>query len=156
MANSEGFDRSLPTHLPWENDGYRPETSDARRDAAGQACGCSAWVPGCGRLAKTPRNKWSTVPTPFKVIRHVRPKLACMACESIFQAAALSRPYARGVAGPGLLAHVLVAKYCDHQRLYRQSRMYVRQGVPIERSTMVGWICQSEKLLDSLVAGRLH
>jgi transposase len=34
-------------------------------------------------------------------------------------------------AGPGLLAHVLVAKYCDHQPLYRQSRIYAREGVLI-------------------------
>ncbi|MDQ0045722.1 transposase, partial [Variovorax boronicumulans] len=39
-ANSEGFDRSLPAHLPRESHVYRPEASDARRDAAGQACGC--------------------------------------------------------------------------------------------------------------------
>ena len=54
------------------------------------------------------------VPGSFKVIRHVRPKLSCAGCERIVQAPAPSRPIERGLAGPGLLAHVLVAKYCDH------------------------------------------
>ena len=50
-----------------------------------------------------------------------------------------SRPIARGLPGPALLAHVMVAKYCDHLPLYRQSRIYARDGVNVERSTMVGW-----------------
>jgi transposase len=54
------------------------------------------------------------VPASFRVIRHVRPKLACGRCDTIVQAPAASRPIARGMAGSGLLAHVLVAKYCDH------------------------------------------
>ena len=45
----------------------------------------------------------------------VRPKLSCASCERIVRIPAPSRPIERGLAGPGLLAHVLVAKYCDHQ-----------------------------------------
>ncbi|GAC1538300.1 MAG: hypothetical protein NVS2B4_18370 [Ramlibacter sp.] len=121
-ANSEGFDRSLPAHLPRDSHVYRPEASDARRDAAGQACGCSACGGRLRQIGQDVSEQLEYVPSRFKVIRHVRPKFACVACESIFQAAAPSRPIARGVAGPGLLAHVLLAKYCDHQPLYRQSR----------------------------------
>jgi len=61
------------------------------------------------------------VPASFRVIRHVRPKLACGCCDAIVQAPAPSRPIERGIAGPGLLAHVLVAKFTDHLPLYRQS-----------------------------------
>src|SRR5258708_2748678 len=50
----------------------------------------------------------------FRVIRQVRPKLACACCDRIVQAEAPSRPIVRGVAGPGLLAHVLVSKFGDH------------------------------------------
>jgi transposase len=67
------------------------------------------------------------VPASFVVIRHVRPKLSCTNCDCIVQAEAPSRPIERGVAGPGLLAHVLVSKYCDHQPLYRQSEIYARR-----------------------------
>lgn len=115
-ANSEGFDRSLPAHLPRENHVYRSEASNARRDASGQACGCSACGGRLRQIGQDVSEQLEYVPSRFKVIRHVRPKLACMACESIFQAAAPSRPIARGVAGPGLLAHVLVAKYAITSR----------------------------------------
>ena len=46
------------------------------------------------------------------------------------------RPIARGLAGPGLLAHVLVSKYCDHLPLYRQCEIYARQGLELDRSTL--------------------
>lgn len=74
------------------------------------------------------------VPASFRVVRHVRPKLACSRCDRIVQSEAPSRPIARGLAGPGLLAHVLVAKYADHLPLYRQSEIYAREGVALERS----------------------
>ncbi|MCR6480858.1 IS66 family transposase [Variovorax sp. ZS18.2.2] len=151
-ANSEGFDRSLPAHLPREDKVYRPPASNARHDADAQACGCNACGGRLRQIGQDVSEQLEYVPSRFKVIRHVRPKLACVACESIFQAPAPSRPIARGVAGPGLLAHVMVSKYCDHQPLYRQSRIYAREGVEIVRSTMSGWIGQGERLLDPLVA----
>ena len=80
------------------------------------------------------------VPASFVVIRHVRPKLSCTKCDRIVQAAAPSRPIERGLAGPGLLAHVLVSKYADHLPLYRQSEIYARDGVELERSTLADWV----------------
>ena len=151
-ANSDGFDRRLSAHLPRDNRIYRPEASHGHRDAAGQACGCAACGGRLRQIGQDVSEQLEYVPSRFKVIRHVRPKLACVVCESIFQAAAPSRPIARGIAGPALLAHVLVSKYCDHQPLYRQSGIYAREGVQIERSTMAGWVGQSERLLDPLVA----
>jgi transposase len=53
------------------------------------------------------------VPASFRVIRHVHPKLACSCCDATVQAPAPSRPIERGIAGPGLPAHVLVAKFAD-------------------------------------------
>ena len=91
------------------------------------------------------------VPSRFKVIRHVRPKFACGGCQTIVQADAPSRPIARGLAGPGLLAHVLIAKYCDHQPLYRQSQIYAREGLDLDRSTLADWVGQSSALLRPLV-----
>jgi transposase len=64
------------------------------------------------------------VPASFFVVRHVRPKFSYTKCDHIVQASAPSRPIERGVAGPGLLAHVLVSKYADHLPLYRQSEIY--------------------------------
>lgn len=91
------------------------------------------------------------VPSHFKVIRHVRAKLSCARCQTIVQSAAPSRPIARGMAGPALLAHVLVSKYCDHLPLYRQSEIYARSGVDLERSTLADWVGQCSALLRPLI-----
>jgi len=87
----------------------------------------------------------------FRVIRHVRPKLACSCCDHIVQAAAPSRPIERGMAGPGLLAHVLVSKFADHLPLYRQSVIYAREGVELDRSLLAKWVGHSAALLQPLV-----
>jgi transposase len=105
------------------------------------------------------------VPAQFQVIRQVRPKLCCTSCERIVQAPAPSRPIERGLAGPGVLAHVLVSKYADHLPLYRQSEIYARQGVELERSTLADWVGGASHLLAPLVealrryvfdSGKLH
>src|ERR1700678_23810 len=91
------------------------------------------------------------VPSHFKVIRHVRPKLSCASCQRIVQPLAPSRPIERGLAGPGLLAHVLVCKYCDHLPLYRQSQIYAREGIDLDRSTLADWVGGASALLEPLV-----
>ena len=91
------------------------------------------------------------VPGHFKVIRHVRPKLSCSACQRIVQPAAPSRPIERGLAGPGLLAHVLVSKYSDHLPLYRQSQIFAREGIDLDRSTLADWVGGASALLEPLV-----
>jgi transposase len=130
----------LPEHLPREVKIYPP------KQQACDECG--------GRLRPLGEDvsellEW--VPGSFKVLRIVRPKLSCAGCERIVQAPAPSRPIERGLAGPGLLAHVLVAKYCDHQPLYRQAEMYAREGVELERSTLADWVGGSSRLLEPLV-----
>ena len=91
------------------------------------------------------------VTSAFKVIRHIRRKKACACCDCIVQAPAPSRPILRGVAGPGLLAHILVSKFADHQPLYRQSAIYARQGVEIDRSSMGRWVGACSALMQPLV-----
>jgi transposase len=132
--------RPLPEHLPRETRSYLPKQ---------EAC------PDCGGklnlLGEDVSEILEYVPARFKVIRQVRPKLACACCERIVQAQAPSRPIERGVAGPGLLAHVLVSKYCDHLPLYRQSEIYAREGVELERSTLADWVGGTSALLAPLV-----
>lgn len=91
------------------------------------------------------------VPESFKVIRHVRPKFTCKGCDRVVEAPAPSRPIERGLAGPSLLAHVIVSKYADHLPLFRQSEIYARQGVEISRSTLAGWVGAASDLLAPLV-----
>ena len=59
------------------------------------------------------------IPARLKVIRHVRPKFSCRACETISQAPSPDLPIEKGRPGPGLLAHVVVSKYLDGLPLYR-------------------------------------
>jgi transposase len=70
---------------------------------------------GNGRLGEDVTEVLDYVPGHFQVIRHIRPKYACGACDAITQAPAPAMPTPRGRATPGTLAHLLVAKYCDHR-----------------------------------------
>lgn len=132
--------KPLPAHLPREVEVHQPAS-----------CQC----PDCGnalrRIGEEVSEQLEYIPARFKVIRHVRPKFACTRCDVIVQADAPSRPIARGLAGAGLLAHVLVAKYCDHLPLYRQSAMYAREGVELARSTLADWVGDTHTLLQPLV-----
>lgn len=91
------------------------------------------------------------VPASFRVTRHVRPKFSCRSCKTITQAPAPRLPIRRGRAGTGLLAHVLVAKFCDHLPLYRQCEIYAREGVELERSTPADWVGEASVLMRPLV-----
>lgn len=150
---SQPVRRPLPEHLPREQVVHEP------------ACNC----PQCGtamrKIGEDVSEVLDYVPARFRVIRHVRPKLACPECDRIVQLEAPSRPIARGLAGPGLLAHVLVSKYADHLPLYRQSEIYAREGVELERSTLAEWVGGCQRLVEPLVealaryvfaAGKLH
>src|SRR5262249_13065186 len=61
-------------------------------------------------------------------------------------------PLAKGLAGPGLLAHLIVSKYADHLPLYRLEGIVQRSGVTIARSTVCDWLAQAATLLGPLVA----
>ena len=130
--------KPLPDHLP------RHE----QHLSIGEVCG------DCGgklrQLGEDVTEELEYVPGRFVVNRIVRPRMACGGCEAISQAALPSRPIERGRPGPGLLAHVLVSKYADHLPLYRQSQIFARDGVDLERSTLTDWVGPSTALLAPL------
>jgi len=131
----------------------RPLPETLPRDVVEHAAACSC--PKCGgalrRLGEDVTEVLEYVPGSFRVIRHVRPKLSCRCCESITQAPAPSLPINRGLAGPGLLAHVLVGKFCDHLPLHRQAEIYARDGIDLDRSTLADWVGQCARLLRPLI-----
>ena len=88
----------------------------------------------------------------LKVIETARPKKSCRRCEKITQTPAPSRPIPRSMAGPGLLAHILVSKFDDHLPPYRQNEIFARMGAEIPASTLVDWCGQSVRVLSPLVA----
>jgi transposase len=131
--------KPLPEHLPRETVTHEP------------TCTC----PGCGnttfsRIGQDEREVLEYVPSSFKVICHVRPKLSCRSCETIVQAPMPSLPIERGRPGPGLIAQVVVSKFCDHTPLHRQSVIYAREGVELDRGTLADWVGQAEFLLSPL------
>ena len=92
-------------------------------------------------------------PASFYVVEHVRVKYACRACEQgVTRTPMPERPIEKGRPGPGLLAHVAVAKYGDHLPLYRFEGIFERAGVAIARQTMCGWIAQLADLVSPVAA----
>ena len=67
------------------------------------------------------------------------------------QEPAPSRPIPGSMAGPNLLAHVLVSKFDDHLPLYRQHEIFARMGADIPESTLVGWCGRAMKTLQPLI-----
>ncbi|MEN7528668.1 IS66 family transposase [Cupriavidus sp. DL-D2] len=133
--------KPLPSHLPRDVQVHLPVSAERCADCGG------AMKP----LGEDIAEQLEYVPASFRVIRHVRPKFACSCCDTIVQAPAPSRPIDRGIAGPGLLAHVLVSKFADHVPLYRQSVIYAREGVELHRSLLAKWVGHSAALLQPLV-----
>jgi transposase len=87
-------------------------------------------LPDCGgalrRISEEITETLDYVPGRFKVVRHIREKLSCRACDTVVAAPAPDHAIARGRAGAGLLAHIVVSKYDDHLPLYRQTEIFAR------------------------------
>jgi transposase len=100
--------------------------------------------------------KLEYVPASFYVKKYVRFKYACPACQGQVAIGPLP-PMAvdKGIAGEGLLAHIITSKYCDHNPLNRLEGMLKRHGVEIQVSTMCDWVGQCADLLAPLV-NRMH
>lgn len=132
---------SLPPHLPREEKIISPEPI----------------CPKCGsddlrKISDDISETLDYIPASFKVIRTIRPRCACKKCENIVQADIPERAIAKGKAESGLLAHILVQKYCNHLPYYRQSEIYQRdENVELSRSTMASWGGQCSRLLDIIV-----
>lgn len=129
--------KPLPPELPRNDQVLSP----------GETCTCGGKL---RVLGEDVTEELEYVPGRFVVNRIVRPRMACSACENIIQSPLPSRPIERGRPGPGLLAHVLVSKYADHCPLYRQSGIYQREGLDLDRSTLADWVGKSAALLEPL------
>lgn len=144
---SKPIRKGLPEHLPREPHVHQPDCG---------TCIC----PECGgalrALGEDCSEMLEFVPEHWKVIKHVRPKYSCRKCQKVVQAQAPSRPIPYSYAGPGLLAHILVSKFCDHLPFYRQSEIYARDEVHIERSTLAQWGGAGCALLEPLTQALGH
>jgi transposase len=119
---------ALPAHLPRREIRHEPEHTVC-------SCGCTL-----ERIGEDVSEKLDYTPGVFQVERHVRGKWVCRHCESLLQAPVPPQVIDKGIPTAGLLAQVLVAKYADHQPLYRQEGIFERAGVALPRSTLAQWI----------------
>ncbi|ECD9518271.1 IS66 family transposase [Salmonella enterica subsp. diarizonae] len=131
--------RPLPEHLPREIHRLEPSETCCPE--------CSGELDYLGEVSS---EQLELVTSALKVIRTVRIKKACTKCDCIVEAPAPSRPIDRGIAGPGLLARVLVSKYAEHTPLYRQTEILARQGVDLSRSLLSNWVDACCRLMAPL------
>jgi transposase len=120
---------AFPEHLPRDE-----VTLDSDRST------CSTCGGPLHEIGMTTSEMLDWVPGSVRVIRICRPKHGCRVCRTIHQAPAPERLIAKGMATPGLIAQVLVNKYCDHLPLYRQTQIFARHGVELDRSALANWV----------------
>ena len=105
-----------PTGRPGRRPRRKPLPEDLPREVVTHLPAHSC-CPDCGgalrQFGEDTSEQLERIPATFKVIRHVRPKFACNRCERVVEAAAPSRPIERGLAGPALLAHVLMSGWAQ-------------------------------------------
>jgi transposase len=110
-------------------------------------CGCDK-----KRIGEDTSEQLEYIPASLYVIEHVRVKYACPQCRGhVVQGEKPAQPIEKGLAGPGLLAHVITNKYCDHLPLHRQESIFARQGVDLSRKTLCDWMMQSAAVLEPVV-----
>jgi len=128
---------SLPAHLP---------RIEQVIDIPDRTCPCCKGM--LHVMGEDRSERLDIVPAQFRVIVTRRPKYACRSCEEIvLQAPAAARLVEGGIPTEATVAHVLVSKYADHLPLYRQSQIYARQGVNLDRSTLADWVGKAAFLL---------
>src|SRR3712207_4297754 len=114
---------SLPAYLPRVETVVEPDS---------RSCPC-CYGP-LHRIGEDASERLDIVPAQFRVLVTRRPKYACRRCEDVVvQAPAPARLIEGGLPTEATVAHVLVAKYADHLPLYRQTQIYARQGLTLDR-----------------------
>jgi transposase len=116
---------------------------------AEKTCSC------CGgakhRIGEDLSRELEFTPAKLEVNVHVLPKYACPKCrDGVASPPVPPKPIPGGIAGPGLVAYVLVSKFPDHLPLYRLEDIVIRHGVHLSRSTLCDWVRNAADLLGPL------
>jgi transposase len=132
--------RQLPAELPRRDVIHRPPDVCKR-------CGGT----DLRDVSETVTEVLRYVPGHFEVDRHVRPACSCRKCEAMMQAPMPELPIPRGMVDASFLAHIVIAKFCDHIPLYRLAAICARAGLDIDRSQLAEWLGHVAWLLAPLV-----
>lgn len=112
-------------------------------------CGCGNQLHKIGEVIT---EQLEIIPAKIYVKQHVRFKYAgCIHQNQIITAPMPNQPIDKGLAGPGLLADVLIKKYDDHLPLHRQSEILARHGIEISKQTLCDWVMQCADILNPIV-----
>jgi len=118
-------------------------------------CACGAAL---SRIGEEICEKLDYIPAKMQVIRHIRPKYACKACEGVEDdgptvriAPPAEQLIPKSIATEGLLAHIAVSKFADALPLYRQQKIFGRLGVDLPRSTLANWMIQAAERCGPLI-----
>jgi transposase len=149
-------DQELPARKRRKGHGRREIPEDLPRTDVPHDVPPEARVCDCGRekarIGEDVTEQLEYEPGKVFVFRHIYPKYACSHCkDGVTSAIPAVNPIEGGLAGPGLLAYVLVNKFSDHLPLYRQQDVLARHGISLARSTLCGWMAQCAQRLRPLV-----
>lgn len=124
-------------------------------DESEKICGCGACLE---RIGEETSEKLDIIPAKIRVIRHIRPKYACRKCEgtesedqTVKIAPVPAQIIPKGIPTEGLLAWIVVSKFCDSLPLYRQVKLFERIGVTLSISTMASWMIQVAEKCQPLI-----
>jgi transposase len=124
----------LPAHLPRKEIIIEPEADTS----------------GMKKIGDEITEELEYEPGKLYVNRYVRPKYAAGDDEGVVIGTLPRRPIEKGIAGPGLLAHLVISKYVDHLPLYRQRKQFLRHDVNLPASTLGDWVRRTCELLEPL------
>ena len=130
----------LPEHLPRCERVIEPTTTQ-----------CPCCKGKMRRIGEEVSETLDRIPATLRVLRTIRPKYACRACESgVAQAPAPARLVEGGMVSTALVAQIAVAKYAWLSTLYRQTLILAGQGVVLDRQTLARWMKQAAWMLEGL------
>ena len=103
------------------------------------------------RIGEDESRELEFIPAQLHVNVHILPKYACPTCrDGVASPPVPPKPVPGGIAGPGLVAFVVVSKFADHLPLYRLEDILTRHGVYLARSTLCDWVRNAALLLEPL------
>lgn len=148
-----------PEPVPVKRNGHGRSTPPAHlprvrieHEIPPEECRCAECGGELKKFGEEKSEQLDFIPAVAYVREHVRFKYSCPVCEgNVVIAPAPSKPIAKGLLGPGLLAQILVGKYCDHLPLHRQEAIFKRHGIELSRSTQGDAVAQCADLLKPLV-----
>lgn len=134
---------SIPAELPREEIVYDLPEAD-------KVCPKDGAVLEC--IGSDDHEQLDIIPAQVKVLRHKRLKYACPCCKAhLATAAKPKQPIEKSIAAPGLLAHIAIQKYADALPLYRQSDIFKRAGIELDRTNLANWMIKCGQLVQPLI-----